>query len=233
LDLAESEDEQLDYCTFYGGTGFDVTRGAALLDDQRVCLVGFSEGPDFPCVGACLNEHVVGGADAYIAVINTSLPGPLGLRYATLFGGWARDWPTQCVLVTGTNKVVVSGTTESRDFPGTADGFQSGFGGDWDLFLAEFDLTFFRRGDSNSDGNLDIADAIFTLSYLFAEGAAPTCLDAADANDDGAVNIADAIAVLSHLFAGSGDLPEPFAACGTDPTVDHLDCARFGPCEGP
>ena len=92
----------------------------------------------------------------------------------------------------------------------------------------------FHRGDANADNTLDIADAIFTLGYLFANGPAPSCLDAADTNDDGAVDIADATAVLSHLFAGAGDLPDPFGECGLDPTPDdpELGCESFPPCEG-
>jgi hypothetical protein len=89
----------------------------------------------------------------------------------------------------------------------------------------------FQRGDTNGDGAVDIADAIFTLGYLFAQGPEPTCLDAADANDDGAVDIADAIAVLSHLFAGAGPLPEPFGGCGPDPTADGVGCRSFPPCQ--
>jgi len=88
----------------------------------------------------------------------------------------------------------------------------------------------FRRGDGNSDGTLNIADAIATLGYLFAGGSEPSCLDAADANDDGAVNIADAINTLGHLFAGAGPLPEPFGSCGGDPTEDDLDCKSYPPC---
>ena len=89
----------------------------------------------------------------------------------------------------------------------------------------------FNRGDANTDSATDIADAIFTLSYLFASGSAPSCLDTADANDDGAVDIADAIAVLSYLFAGTGDLPAPFGECGVDPTVDELGCLVYEHCQ--
>ncbi|MBN1459850.1 MAG: agmatine deiminase family protein [Armatimonadetes bacterium] len=89
----------------------------------------------------------------------------------------------------------------------------------------------FLRGDGNADRTSDVADAIFTLSYLFAEGSSPSCLDAADANDDGAVDIGDAIAALSHLFTDSGALPEPFSHCAEDPTVDQLDCRSYPPCE--
>ncbi len=88
----------------------------------------------------------------------------------------------------------------------------------------------FRRGDANTDGVVNIADAVFVLAHLFAHGAVPPCRDAADANDDGTVNIADAIRVLGHLFGGTGPLPEPFAACGADTTQDGLECAAFRPC---
>jgi hypothetical protein len=95
-------------------------------------------------------------------------------------------------------------------------------------------LVRFQRADVNADNTHDIADAIFTLSYLFAGGPSPSCLDAADTNDDGEVDIADAIAVLSHLFAGSGDLPEPFGECGEDPTPEdpELGCESFPACDG-
>jgi hypothetical protein len=71
------------------------------------------------------------------------------------------------------------------------------------------------------------------LSYLFAAGPAPSCLDAADANDRGAVDIADAISILSHLFANAGPLPAPFGQCGIDPTIDELGCESYPPCQGP
>jgi hypothetical protein len=89
----------------------------------------------------------------------------------------------------------------------------------------------FRRGDANADGEVDIADAMFTLSWLFAEGVDPSCLDAADSNDDGEIDIADAIKTLGHLFAGEGDLPDPFGACGPDATEDELECASYSACE--
>jgi hypothetical protein len=89
----------------------------------------------------------------------------------------------------------------------------------------------FDRGDANSDAGVDIADAIFTLAYLFAAGPAPSCLDAADANDDGSVDISDAVTVLVHLFGNRGALPYPFGECGIDRTGDELDCRFFPPCE--
>ncbi|HAK95680.1 MAG TPA: hypothetical protein DCM87_11920 [Planctomycetes bacterium] len=91
----------------------------------------------------------------------------------------------------------------------------------------------FTRGDANTDGKRDIADAIKVLSYLFGGGTSPlACLEAGDANDDGKVDIADAIRILGHLFAQTGPLPDPFDACGVDPTPGDppLGCETFEPC---
>jgi hypothetical protein len=79
----------------------------------------------------------------------------------------------------------------------------------------------FLRGDVNDDGLVNIADPVRLLSYLFADGAAPTCQDAADGNDDGDLNIADPIAILSYLFA-NGPLSPPGETCGVDPKDDDL-----------
>ncbi len=91
----------------------------------------------------------------------------------------------------------------------------------------------FQRGNANADARVDIADAIFVLTHLFAHGPAPSCTDAGDANDDGTIDIADAIKILGHLFAQAGPLPPPFGECGIDPTSDDLDCSGFLPCESP
>ena len=97
----------------------------------------------------------------------------------------------------------------------------------------------FKRGNANADNRVDIGDAITILGYLFGAAGDPSkakvaqCRDAADANDDGKLDVADAIKTLSHLFAQAGPLPEPFTACGIDPTSDAMGCESFPPCEGP
>jgi hypothetical protein len=94
-------------------------------------------------------------------------------------------------------------------------------------------LRAFVRGDSNADSLCDIADAVWTVSYLFLGAPPPTCDDAADSNDDGRYNLADAVYVLDFNFRGSAPPPEPFLPlCGLDPTTeDPFDCLRFRPCE--
>ncbi len=84
----------------------------------------------------------------------------------------------------------------------------------------------FIRADANTDGAIDIADAIRVLGYLFTH-ATLSCLDAGDSNDDGYIDIADAIYSLSYSFA-SGPAPKsPFPSCGLDPTADALGCDSY------
>ena len=85
----------------------------------------------------------------------------------------------------------------------------------------------FIRGDANSDGIVDIGDAITILSYLFGGGSAPLCSKALDANDSGVIDIADAIYLLAYLFAGGPPPPPPFPDPGPDPTPDDLSCGTI------
>jgi uncharacterized protein (DUF362 family) len=87
----------------------------------------------------------------------------------------------------------------------------------------------FTRGDVNADRKVDVSDVVTTLRYLFGDQSIP-CVSSADVNDVGAVDVADAVYLLEYLFAGGGAPPEPFAACGFDPTPPDLGCDSFPPC---
>lgn len=86
----------------------------------------------------------------------------------------------------------------------------------------------FSRGDSNADGTTDMSDAISILGYLSLGSPMNDCEDAADTNDEGTVDLSDAVSLLGYLFLGKPEtLPEPFLACGGDPSEDLLDCKTF------
>jgi hypothetical protein len=90
----------------------------------------------------------------------------------------------------------------------------------------------FRRGDANSDGNVDVSDAVFILQWLFSGGGPPSCPDAADGNDSGGIDLSDAVYILSSLFLGGCRLPWPGPeACRADPTPDALgECSTQPQC---
>ncbi|MEE3200297.1 MAG: PKD domain-containing protein [Planctomycetota bacterium] len=90
------------------------------------------------------------------------------------------------------------------------------------------------RGDSNSDGSINLTDGVIPLLYLFSGGDAPACMDSADANDTGAIEITDAIIIFGWLFTG-GNAPAPpgptspgylSSDCGEDLSEDTIGCAR-------
>lgn len=89
----------------------------------------------------------------------------------------------------------------------------------------------FRRGDSDSNGKLELTDAVKILTFLFSGGTAPGCLDAGDADDNGELQLTDAVRILGYLFLGGvAPLPPGPDVCGPDPTTDDpLGCDSYAP----
>jgi hypothetical protein len=86
----------------------------------------------------------------------------------------------------------------------------------------------FRRGDSDSSGDVNLTDAIRILNVLFLGIGEILCLDSADADDSGAVNLTDAIRILNVLFLGIGEIGPPGTqSCGPDPAGTSAGCASY------
>jgi hypothetical protein len=61
-------------------------------------------------------------------------------------------------------------------------------------------------GDANNDGNVDILDIAYLITYLYGGGPAPDPLEIADVNNDGSVNILDISYLIAFLYQSG---PEP------------------------
>ncbi|TFH65586.1 MAG: hypothetical protein E4G91_01935 [Candidatus Zixiibacteriota bacterium] len=57
-------------------------------------------------------------------------------------------------------------------------------------------------GDASGDGNIDISDAVYMISYIFSGGLPPDPLLAGDANCDGALDISDVVYLIAYIFSG-------------------------------
>ena len=61
-----------------------------------------------------------------------------------------------------------------------------------------------KLGDPNNDGGVNLADAVYTINYVFKYGPAPVpyapC--AGDPNADCACNLADAVYLINYIFRG-------------------------------
>ena len=77
----------------------------------------------------------------------------------------------------------------------------------------------FVRGNCNDDASgVNIADAVYLLSFLFLMGPDPVCDDACDANDDEALDSSDPIYILNYRFLGGPPPSAPFPDPDIDPT---------------
>ena len=65
-----------------------------------------------------------------------------------------------------------------------------------------FSLKYAAVGDANSDGQIDIADVVFLLNYLYRGGLPPVPLETGDTNDDEVVDLGDVVFLLNYLFRG-------------------------------
>jgi hypothetical protein len=64
----------------------------------------------------------------------------------------------------------------------------------------------FTCGDANNDGDVNVADAVMLINFVFKGGPAPDPLESGDANGDGDVNVADAVWLINFVFSSG---PEP------------------------
>lgn len=83
-----------------------------------------------------------------------------------------------------------------------------------------------RRGDSNSDGAVNVSDVIHLNSYLYQGGPAPACMNQADVNHDCQVDVSDPIYLLSFLFSGgpAPPSPGPYNTTCTSSSVPVVSC---------
>lgn len=68
----------------------------------------------------------------------------------------------------------------------------------------------FMCGDADGNEIVNIADAVYLISYIFGGGPAPDPVLSGDADCNQIVNIADAVYLISYIFGGG---PAPCANC--------------------
>lgn len=85
----------------------------------------------------------------------------------------------------------------------------------------------FLRGDVTRDEQINLADPLRLLQWLYIPGTSPLpCLDAADVNDDEMLQLTDALWLLDYLFGGGPNPPLPFPEAGPDPIQEEQGCLQ-------
>jgi hypothetical protein len=83
----------------------------------------------------------------------------------------------------------------------------------------------YRRGDPNTDGRINLSDALVILRYLFQGSGDPPCLQAGDVDGNGEVKTEDAIFLLQYLFQNH-DLVVPSPGPGECLPAKPESCQR-------
>jgi hypothetical protein len=123
LDLALPRDRVITYSTYFGGSGTDVCYDLALLGSGKVALAGYTFSNDLPLLGAPasgLSRSMM--ADAFVAILDTAIPGTGALSFGTYFGGVNQD-VAHALAADPAGNLYAAGYTLSKGLP-TTDGSQ-------------------------------------------------------------------------------------------------------------
>jgi len=109
------------------------------------------------------------------------------------------DGSSTSYQLAGTVGQTAVGTGSSTNY-GLSQGYWQDFGGGPDYLC----------GDADGNGMVNIADAVYLITYIFGGGPAPDPLLSGDADCNSMVNIADAVYLIAYIFGGG---PEPCEEC--------------------
>ena len=122
--------EGVTYATYLGGNGFESEPRVAVDAAGRAHIAGLTWSMNYPVVNAFQPEPGGGFSDLFVSVLDSSG----AFVHSTYLGGDGAetDWSQSLgpdVAVTGAGDTYVTGTTQSLNFPLTADAFQPTHGG--------------------------------------------------------------------------------------------------------
>ncbi len=121
--------------TYLGGSSGDIGYAIAVDASGAVYVAGDTGSVNFPGTAGGARAAASGGGDAFVARLNRDLT---SLTQATYIGGSASDvaWG---LAFDASGAVLIAGSTNSVNFPGTAGGAQPTAGGGGDGFVARLD----------------------------------------------------------------------------------------------
>jgi hypothetical protein len=229
--LAMVIDPGLEWSTYVGGAGYDYATDVAVDAAGSTTVCGYTESSDFPTVAGSYDLTFNGRMDAFVARLDAT---GSKLVFSTFLGGSSADFAAALAL-TGTGEVVVSGFTQSRNFPTTGGAYSTSSPGNGDAFVVRLNGTGSALkfstflGGSRYDQPFDLAlgagDDVIVVG-LTQSSDFPTTVGAFDRSfngaDDGFIARLDASGsklVFSTFLGGSGKEPATAVAVDTSGAV--------------
>ena len=129
------------YSTFLGGISSDVAYGIALDRIGQVYVTGYIYSDDFPTTAGAYDTTRDGYSDVFVTQLNEQ---GSDLVYSTFWGG--KSYETgRSIVVDNAERVYLTGSTRSSDFPTTAGAYDETYNGGYlalvDAFITRFDFT--------------------------------------------------------------------------------------------
>ena len=123
---------QIVHSTFIGGSGMDISGKLALDNEGNLYLIGSTSSDDFPVTQNAFDTTYNGGdatgrGDIFVAKFDSNLS---TLFYCTYIGGAGTDQYSNNLLVDQTGSVYFAATTNSNDFPLSANAYDNTYNGD-------------------------------------------------------------------------------------------------------
>ena len=103
----------LAYFTFLGGSQTDIGWAIAVDANGNAYVGGYTDSPDFPVTAGALQTALGGGADGFIAKLNSA---GSAFEYVTYLGGIRQD-VVKGISIDGNGNAYVTGQTDSAQFP--------------------------------------------------------------------------------------------------------------------
>ncbi|MCX7735873.1 MAG: SBBP repeat-containing protein [Candidatus Kapabacteria bacterium] len=154
------------WCTYFGGSGEDVSSNIVTDDFNNIYLRGITNSTDLPVSSNSFQSKIGRKSDVFVAKF---LPDN-DLDWCTYFGGNDEDGPLGYDLHAGgleinknKTKLIISGRTKSSNLYLTENAFQRYLKGNFDAFLFEFDTNGKPLWSSYFGGSLD--DIGYWVSY--------------------------------------------------------------------
>ena len=132
-----SSNGSLLFSTYLGGSAQELIIDVAIDSDDNIIVAGITGSPDFPLMNPFQSNFTGGNeGDADCFITKFSEDGQ-SLLFSTFFGGTASDW-CYTMNVDSNDRIAISGTTESTDFP-LQNPHQDNNSGLLDVFLTLFE----------------------------------------------------------------------------------------------
>jgi len=166
----------LSYSTFVGGAGLDLALSIIGDSSGNLYVTGATSSTDFPTTSPAYNTSFSGGTtDVFLFKLG---PDGESLLYSSYIGGSLEDMGSS-ISLDSSGFTYITGTTNSTDFPVTANAMNDTHNGFYDCFLLRMDTsdgslgysTFF--GGSGLDGGLSISVGTSNNVYVLGVTMSP------------------------------------------------------------